>query len=445
MILAFTAWSEFRRSGDVLNPSTLFAPMLMYTYVVHPLLLYYAGSLERIFVKPDAINYVQLVNIAFIAAFCFGLKNHKSFFGDASDHFRSFSNLATAKLRKNVLIVAIMFGAVANFIFWYSVEYSGGAVHVFSQRKPFLLSPFGIGYIDELTLLAYPALLLLAISHQGKPIRLRHIFVSILITLPHGMMATLGGRRGATFLLLGTATAAFFIVKGKSFKYFWLVTGICCVGVFLIALNEFRGDLFRIDIRELIRRSNEAAQMGGIQLEGDEFVAASAAIVTATETERYFWGARYFTWFIVRPIPSALWPSKYEDMGMEWMVTRPGSCGFTSSQWFSAAGFEPPGGAAGGFVSDLYIEFFWYGLVISFLIGRLYSEVWYLSLKHGGIWAIFYLELLILSIYLPTQNLEAWLYRVMLLGLLTHLFGKYLLKPPTLVKDNSHINYAFKH
>lgn len=424
LVICLSAWTEFRRTGDPINPTVVFFPMMTYTYVLRPLSLTNSPGIESLFPNNNALLIVHTVNAVFVIAFCLGMAWHPPLRASLTSHFAGIRKYDSPQTRKNTFHVSLALGLISNCVFWYSVHYSGGPFHVFSNRKPFLISPFGSGYIDELTLLSFPAVLLFAISIQGKALRSHHFATALFIASPHIVMGSLGGRRGPAFLIIATFFMSYIIIRRKNISLRWIVASFALSGLFLLALNEYRGDLFRTDIRSSLSGTFEKLANNEKVDPGDEYVTGSAAILVAQNTGKYHWGGRYFTWFLIRPIPTKLWPTKYADMGMDWMVWNPGSAGFSANEWNSAVGFQPSGGSAGGFISDLFLEFSWFGMVVCFLIGRAYARGWYLSLTKGGYWTLIYIEMLILSIYLPSQNVEAWLYRLMLLSLLCYLFWR---------------------
>ena len=423
-VLCLSAWTEFLRTRDPINPTVVFLPMMAYAYVVRPLIVSKASGIEVFFPNFDSLAFVHVVNLAFIIAFCLGLAWHPRLKASLASHFASIRKYDSEVTSRSAFRVSLVLGLISNFVFWYSVHYSGGPFRVFSQRKPFLISPFGSGYINELTLLSFPAILLFAIAIQRKLFRITHLATVLFIASPHIVMGTLGGRRGPAFLIIATFFVSFIIVRKKKTPLKSVVAVFALSGIFLLVLNEYRGDVFRTDVRSSVGGTYEKLVSNERVDVGDEYVIGSATILLAHNTGKYYWGRRYFTWFVVRPIPLKVWPSKYADMGMQWMVSNPGSAGFSAEEWNRAVGFKPVLGAAGGFISDLFLEFSWFGMILSFLIGRAYARGWYLSLTKGGYWTLIYIEMLILSIYLPTQNLEAWLYRLMLLSLLCYVFWR---------------------
>ena len=114
------------------------------------------------------------------------------------------------------------------------------------------------------------------------------------------------------------------------------------------------------------------------------------------------------------------------DPGLRWMVVNPGTGGLSDEHWVEAVGSAPNRGSAGGFVSDMYLEFGWCGVIVCYLIGRVYAAFWIRSWERAGVWTIIYIELLVLSVYLPSQSAQAWLYRGLLLVVPTCLLWRYV-------------------
>jgi len=79
-------------------------------------------------------------------------------------------------------------------------------------------------------------------------------------------------------------------------------------------------------------------------------------------------------------------------------------------------GWQPSVGSAMGFVGACWLEFQYAAPFFAFAVGFLYGRIWKLSrcsVSARG----FYLLILALSVYLVMQDTDAWLYRVVLLGI----------------------------
>ena len=127
----------------------------------------------------------------------------------------------------------------------------------------------------------------------------------------------------------------------------------------------------------------------------------------------FFWGRRYAAQILVRPIPRAIWPTKYADFGVPELDHNAG----TGEGFSEALGWKGADGSAPCLVADLWLEFRWLALVALFGIGRLYGLVWRKMRIEGGIWDAQYVILSALSIYLVMQTIEAVLFRLIVLSL----------------------------
>src|SRR5262249_6683337 len=86
-------------------------------------------------------------------------------------------------------------------------------------------------------------------------------------------------------------------------------------------------------------------------------------------------------------------------------------------------GFDYQLGSAGGFIADMFVEFSWLGMVVCFAIGKWYTQMWRRwRTDSAGFWTLAYVSQAALSIYLPTQSVQAWLYRSLIIILPSWLF-----------------------
>ena len=428
-VIVVAAWNSLVRTRDPMSPMVIFAPMLLFMYVYMPLSRLHSSGLSLLFHDADKLVLVHVVFLLGVAAFCVGLSTVRLPRNAPDRRFDLLPGEMTVGTRRKLFHLACVLGLVGNAAFWFMIQYSGGWFVFISQDKPFLQTPSG--YIGELPMLAYPGMLMLAAAWQGRRITPPRILMFLLIATPQLVMATFGGRRGPMFLVACALGACWCIVKSRRPSTKMILVSGGMLGVLLLLLGENRSGLFKLWEGDM----NFIAVFDRLAptevTTGDEFVAGSAMILASDKLERHYWGVRYFTTFFVRPVPAFIWPSKYRDMGMGWMQTEPGSSGISDSEWLRLLGFVPAGGNAGGFIPDLYLEFSWGGILFCYLIGRLYSSCWRRWRTRGGLWALLYFELLILSLYLPSQSVGAWFYRMMLLGIPTWLIWKHVIVPGT--------------
>jgi oligosaccharide repeat unit polymerase len=401
---------------------TILGPMLLYVYVYSPMTRISSGSLLEFFPDAQELVYVQLVQLVSVVAFCLGCTWYRRPPG-IDQRFSMLRQQIPLRTRLRMLSLVSILGTVACGSFLYMVSYSGGWIRVFSEAKPFIRAPSG--YIGELPMLSYPAIFILSFAFQGRRLTTRRVAAMIIVMFPHIVMATLGGRRGPMFLASCTFFGAWCIINQRRPRVKTVLAGLATVGCLMLLLQGNRANLFRPWEEEIDTSFVEQLWSPPVLNAGDEYVVAAATVLTTSKYGHYYWGARYFATFFVRPIPRFIWPTKYEDMGLGWMETNPGKSGIPTSQWLDCVGFEPAGGSAGGFVADLFLEFSWGCAAICFLLGLLFSSVWRKWTTCGELWTLIYFEFMVLSVYLIAQSLGAWLYRVVFVVTLTWAFWKW--------------------
>jgi hypothetical protein len=426
--IGVSAWIGYRRTRDALMPLVLFGPMLLYAYAYSPAMLLSSGDLQYYIADPARVAFVATVNLMFVGLFCAGCVSASR---PAARMQRQEGVIEHAALdsrtRGQLLTAAWLFGAAALAAFWYMVALGGGFVELFSRPKPFLAPPSG--YVGEMPMLALPAILLLAMSLRGRKIRIRHVMLALVFALPHLVMASFGGRRGPAFVILFTLVLSWYIarVRRPSLR---AVTGTAIVaGVFMLFLVSNRQNLYLGSDQDVDMQAFRDRLLVSEGSGGQEFIYSTGLILTADHHERFYWGRRYLATVFVRPIPRHVWPGKYDDLGLGWLVDQPGSAGFSDGDWREAVGFPPLSGSAGGFVADAFVELWWLGALACYLIGRLYGWCWTRSARLGGLWTVVYVELVILSVYLVSQSVGAWLYRALLLVGPTWILWKLVVLP----------------
>jgi hypothetical protein len=170
---------------------------------------------------------------------------------------------------------------------------------------------------------------------------------------------------------------------------------------------------------------------------GEDWSFAAGMILTSNRHDRHFWGRRLFTVVFVRPIPKQIWPNKYYDVGMGWLQDQSDMAGLSDAQWLTAVGWIPTRGSAAGFVADLFLEFSYAGLLACFLFGYVFSFLWRKASTERSIWTVLYLFAAILSVYVPTQSVSAWLHRFLLMSVPAVVAWRYFVLPVMSERDSS--------
>ncbi len=159
---------------------------------------------------------------------------------------------------------------------------------------------------------------------------------------------------------------------------------------------------------------------------GNEYIYGGGSILSAERANHYFWMRRYLAQILVRPIPSAIWPTKYEDFGVPELLKNAG----TGEGFGDALGWEGAVGSAPGIIADLWVELWWLAVPAMAVLGWLYGFVWKRAVTRGGPWASQYIILSALSIYLVMQTMEAVIFRTLLLSIPCWLTWRWALRAP---------------
>lgn len=419
LVILLSMLISYQRTSDPLSPLFTFTPMLFYVYVYHPYTLLAGQTIHKYFPDPSDIEYVLLLNLLCLAGFCVGACRFRRAASD-DPRFRILEQDASQRVRRRFLHLSLILGTMASLGFWWMVFQSGGPQMMWRQPKPSLGA--ASGYIGEMPMLTYPAMLLLAAAWQGRPMTLERVLVALYIASPQISWAILGKRRGTIFLIAATLAAFWSLVRNKRPNGKVVLSGVGMLGLFLlfVAANRSSGTTFDLGTDSLTRLSQtlQSDNLDG----GDEFISATALVLTSDHFHHHYWGKRFFALFAIRPIPSFLWERKWIDLDLAGLQKAPGLGGMSPWMWRQAVGFLPTSGSAGGFVSDAFLEWGWGAVVVCYGLGYFFSWLWKQWVSRGGVWTLVYIEAMILCVHLPSQSLGSWAYRFALLAVPTFLF-----------------------
>lgn len=419
----------FSRARDATHPATFTSPLFLFFYCVWPLIINRPGGLPDYFTIAE-LEYVSVMYLLSIGALYLGMINFPKGVPHRGELQRLrqnslFAIQLTPSVRKRLFTLGVFLGIIAIAAYWYSIVNTGGFVDAFSRPKGG--GRVASGYVGEAPLLGYPAIALVALARQRRRFRLADMVLVLLLASPHLIQGVFGGRRGPLFLILAMLFIAWFIFRGTrpSLKQGVIGVGVVSIAVLLVWSQRqylYLGSGGEFEISRVMERV-DPDDIGT----GDEYLAGVATVITADEVDNFYWGYRYFVTFVIRPIPRQLWPTKYEDVGADWLY-RYGD-DEREERYLHAVGFTLLAGSSTGYVADVYYEFAWGVVLVSFLLGRLLSMLWTRHRTRGGLWTILFLEALILSIYLPTQSLTAFMHRMLFMGITTYLAWRYWIQP----------------
>ncbi len=420
----------YLRSRDAFHPLMYLGPMLIYIYAFRPGTYFYQDLLQSYFPDESKLAWAQLVQFASVTAFCLGCLRIRVP-PQAVRRMTGPIHLSAA-LQKRMEQISFIIAAIGLASYFYTLSTVGGFVESYSRPKGG--GAFGgmSGYITSAPLLTIPATIMYLLSQRGRRLTAKTAAMVALFVSPHMIQGLLGGSRGAFFLAAVTVIVGWYLARSRRPGFRAVVAGIVVIGTIMLLLHVYRKQIYlgsefefeTVPLKEVIAPSKLAIS--------DATTYSWGLILASDYHNVHYWGLRYATQLFIRPIPKQLWPTKYEDVGMGWMVTRPGSAGLLPSDWQEATGWIPEAGSSSGFVPDTFLEFGWGGLVVCYLIGYFYAWLWRKSILAGGIWIVIYFEACVVSVYLPTQGLSsAWAYRFIFLAVPTILIWKLMISPIT--------------
>ena len=324
--------------------------------------------------------------------------------------------------RKKLFYFGVIFGFLALLAYWYMISNVGGFLVAYSRVKGGGYAESG--YIAEATLLSFPAVLLLAISRRGsRRIGWNAICLALLFASPHLIQGTFGGRRGPLFLVLCLLFFSWHIAIDVQLSMKRTVVTMCAIVFLVIVVWSQRHEVHLGSEGEFESEriwDTVAPEAVG---PGNTYLYGVLAITTSDYFEEYYWGYRYFVTLIVRPIPKQIWPTKYQDMGADWLFRDARE--ERAAKHLEAANFVSTAGAAIPAIADAYLEFSWGAVILFYLTGRFFEFAWRRKIERGGVWEILYYVMLMLGIYLAAQSFFAWLHRLLVIGVPTFLVWRY--------------------
>jgi hypothetical protein len=256
----------------------------------------------------------------------------------------------------------------------------------------------------------FPATLLILAAGLGNRFTPVHFMGMGMFLGPWALQAVLTARRGPTFMIVCIVGAGWFLNRRTRPPVLVTTALGLCLGYAILFLVVNRGQLylgsdfdFKTDVASFAEQPNN----------GNEYIYGTGTLLSAEYTQKFFWGRRYLAEVFVRPIPKAVWPNKYADVGLAELTSNAG----TGEGFQEALGWQGADGSAPGLISDLWLEFRWLVFPVMWLLGRALSTVWKKALTREGVWVAQYAICLSLSIYFVMQTMEAVIFRILILSL----------------------------
>jgi len=404
-------------SRDVFHPLVFIGPMLAFLYGWMPWKLFSSGGLAQ-FLDTDQLTHVQILNLCGILAFVLAclaagvrLRQQRRAEVDRLSPIACRRLLFGAAIAGTIGLVCwgITIINVGGFVNAYSASYSGGWDDS--------------GYVRDGSLLLLTGVLLAVTSLSAGGPRVLGLILIGLYGLPWLSQALLMARRGPTFAFALIVLMGWYINRRKR-------PPILAVGALGLALgwlvlflvtnrnNIYLGSSFELstDVGNIVEKPDT----------GNEYIYGAGTVLSAERRDHYFWMRRYLAQILVRPIPSAIWPTKYEDFGVPELLHNAG----TGEGFGDALGWVGASGSAPGIIADLFVEVWWLAIPAMAALGWLYGFVWQKAVTRGGPWSSQYVILSALSIYLVMQTMEAVIFRTLLLSIPCWITWRWALKAP---------------
>lgn len=416
IVIVFSIWRAYRSYRDPLHPLMFLGPICLYVYVYQPLILSRADVLNDYFPEKGSLELAQTAILIFISAFCLGLLNIKA----PVDVMRSLTEKSfqpSPRIKRRFRIVAFILGGVGITGFLYMSAAGPGVLSAYGQYKGALVAVSG--YIGESTLLTIPACILYIFSRQGEKWEWKNYLILFIFAFPHLIHAFLGARRGPAFSIMAALLIPWFMTMSKRPSLRTVFAALMLISIVILFLFSQRKQIYigsdfefnREQFLEKVKPTEETID------QGNDYIYGAGLLLTSRYHNYHFWGKRYAVLMLVRPIPRQIWPNKYEDTGMNFIVEEGSSAGLSDTQWMDAVGWSAYRGCAPGMVGDLFLEFGWFGLAIIYLLGMGFAWLWKNALMKKGLWGVLYSLAGLLCIYLPAQSVTAFLYRFVFMSI----------------------------
>ncbi len=390
-------------SRDVFHPLVLITPMMIFLYGWMPMRLLKADGLSRFFDDPELI-FIQSLNILGILAFvcaCLAV-------GTKVGRFRPKTEHLPAATCRRLRIGSAIVGGIGLLCWTVSIVNVGGFVNAFSKAVGGGWDDSG--YIRDGSLLILVGILLtVSAAASDRKVRTVDFLLFGLFGMPWISQAMLTGRRGPTFGFVVVVSMGWFMYRNRRPPVVLVGTAGLLLGWLVLFLVANRSSLYigsdfdlKSDVSDMVEKPDT----------GNEYIYGTGTVISSKRRDHYFWMRRYLAQLLVRPIPTAIWPTKYEDFGVPELLNNAG----TGEGFSDTLGWTGAIGAAPGIIADLWVELSWGAVLAMALLGWLYGWAWRKAVLSGPGWKSQYVILAALSIYMVMQTMEAIIFRSILLS-----------------------------
>jgi hypothetical protein len=416
LIAAVAVFCALDRSGDIFHPLVFIMPMMAFIYGWMPLRLLAEDALAGFF-DGEQLLMVQSLNVLGVLVFATACLSASRGARRSREPALPLPVATCARLRIGGAIV----GSIGLACWTISIVNVGGFTAAFSNS-------YGggwddSGYIRDCNLLLLVAVLLLVAAIASEGPRFLNVLFAGMFGLPWLTQALLTARRGPTFAICVVVLMGWYLNRNRRPPAVAMMACGFLLGWLVLFLVANRGSIYlgsdfdvQTDVSNIVEKADT----------GNEYIYGAGSVISADRRGHYFWMRRYLAQLFVRPIPSAIWPTKYEDFGVPELLTNAG----TGEGFADALGWVGAVGSAPGIVADLFIELWWFALAALAVLGWCYGWVWRNAVTSGPAWASQYAILSALSIYLVMQTMEAVIFRTLLLSVPSWIIWRWALRAP---------------
>ncbi len=392
----------FDGSRDVFHPLVFIGPMFAFLYAWMPFELLQHNAFARFF-DDGQLEFVQWLNVLGVLAFVLGCLGA----GVRIRKTRFAQRKLSPRGAQRLLVAAAVIGGMGLLCWGITIHNVGGFTQAFGTS--YAGGWDDNGYVRDGSLLLLVGVMLAVTSLSSGGPRLIGISLLLAFALPWSASALLMGRRGPTFGLIVVLLMSWYFNRGKRPPLFTFGLGGLALGWLVLFLVTNRQNLY---IGSDFHMKTDVSTMVDKADTGNEFIYGSGTVLATQQRDHYFWMRRYLAQVMVRPIPSSIWPTKYEDFGVPELLHNAG----TGEGFADALGWRGAPGSAPGIVADLWVEVWWFAILLMAVLGWSYGQVWRKAVTRGGVWTLQYIVISALSIYLVMQTMEAVIFRTLLLS-----------------------------
>jgi len=395
--------AAYSRSRDVFHPLVFILPMFIFIYGYMPLSFVGSGELFS-YLSEEQFLFGQALALAVLLAFVLGC------FRGAGVPVQQ-TRAGAAYSRQVLYRGAMVMGGVGLLAWLLMLMNSGGLAGAFGTAYGMVWSDSG--YVRDSAYLLLAALLILMAPQVCSPRSLWWWVTMVTFVTPWLIQAFAGARRGPTFVVAVMIGVSAYLSRARRPPASAVLLAGSAVGFLMLFLVANRSSIY---IGSDLEVSTDKISDVVSASPSNEYVFGTACIISARQLDRYFWGRRLLAEVFVRPVPRQWWPNKYADVGLPELEQNAGVAGGGLED---VIGWKEVPGAAAAMVADLWVEGSWLAIPFAALWGWVYGYCWRRAVASGAGWITQYVILLMLSVYLVTQGLEAVMFRLIILSLPT--------------------------